>query len=137
MKLQNILRMQAIVIGLGATLLLASSAPAQEIVNTEFPDGPNVAAFAQPAPAATVNDSDAAVVLIPSVMSPAAASIATPVPAQAAAISLWYSVQGWVIASLLLCIGLVALYALAEAKRANRNLDARTGSQGYRRVALS
>jgi hypothetical protein len=36
-KLQNILRMQAMVIGLGAALFMASSAPAQEIDNTVWP----------------------------------------------------------------------------------------------------
>jgi len=42
MKLQMILRMQAVVIGFAGVLLLASSVPAQEIVNTNFADGPNV-----------------------------------------------------------------------------------------------
>jgi len=137
MKLQNIIRMQAIVIGLGATLLLASSSRAQEIVNTEFPDGPNVAAFTQQASDTAANDSTAPVLVNPTAISPAAASIATPVEAQAAAISLWNSIQNWVMGSLLLCIGLVALYGLVEAKRANRTLRSRAGSQFYRRAALS
>ena len=56
MKFQDIIRMQAIVIAIGAVLFLASQAPAQEIVNKEFSDGPNVATFQQPTatPPATV-----------------------------------------------------------------------------------
>src|SRR5258706_2521186 len=52
MKIQNILRAQAVMIGFAAMLLLASSAPAQEITNTEWPDGNNVSAPAQAKPAA-------------------------------------------------------------------------------------
>jgi len=48
MKFQDIIRMQAIVIAIGAVLFLASQAPAQEIVNKEFSDGPNVATFQPP-----------------------------------------------------------------------------------------
>jgi hypothetical protein len=47
------------------------------------------------------------------------------------------SVEGWVLATFLVCIALVALCALAQSKRANRNLDARTGAHISRGIALS
>jgi hypothetical protein len=34
-------------------------------------------------------------------------------------------IKGWLIVGMLVCIAIVALYALSEAKRANRNLSAR------------
>src|SRR5215472_4392003 len=48
MRFQKILRTQMIITGLGAALLFAGAVRAQEITNTEFNDGPNVTAFAQP-----------------------------------------------------------------------------------------
>ena len=47
------MRVQMMFAGLGLALFCAGAAKAQEIVNTSFDDGPNVAALAQPpAPAA-------------------------------------------------------------------------------------
>jgi len=43
------MRMQMVVAGLWMALLCAGAAKAQEIVNTRFDDGPNVAAMTQPA----------------------------------------------------------------------------------------
>src|SRR6266700_8118341 len=51
MRLQNIFRMHAMVIGFGAVLLLASSARAQEIENTNWDEASNSVATAQPAAA--------------------------------------------------------------------------------------
>ena len=135
MKVQNIFQKQAILIGLGATLLLASSAPAQEIVNTSFDDGPTCVAFSQPAPAPLASDLNLTSAGSETV-SPAA-MIATPVMTEDATVSVWSSLEVWVIASLLVCISLVSLYALAEAKRANRNLNALHNSQITSRTALS
>jgi hypothetical protein len=125
MKLENSLRLQAILIGFGAALLLANSAPAQEIENTQFDDGPIVAEFAQPSPAPAPKD-----------ISPAVTT-ATLVVAEQAAVPLGSSVEVWSTATVLFFIALVVLYALAEAKRANRNLAARTPSQSDSRGALS
>jgi len=47
MKFQTAVRTQLVVAVFGATLLLAGGAKAQEIVNTEFADGPNVVAMRQ------------------------------------------------------------------------------------------
>jgi len=135
MKIQNIIRMQAIMIGLGAALFLTTSTRAQEITNSSFDESRNCVAFSQPdpVPAATDLNSSAANsdATIP------VAVIATPIVTQAAIVSLWNSIEGWVIASFLFCVALVALYALLEAKRANRNLEARIGSKVDRRAVLS
>jgi hypothetical protein len=49
MEFKKMIRMQMVVAGLGMALLCAGATKAQEIVNTQFNDGPNVAAFDQPA----------------------------------------------------------------------------------------
>jgi hypothetical protein len=123
MKLQNIFRMQAVVIGFAGLLLLASTARAQDIANTSFDDGPNVAPFSQPSPAPTTNDlnSEAGE---PQAFVPAAL-LSGPVVLRGAGIVRWNLIKGWLIVGMLVCIAIVALYALSEAKRANRNLSAR------------
>ena len=125
MKLQNIIRMQAMVLGFAGVLLLANSAPAQEIANESFDDGPNVAPLAQPAPASVSSDLNSAAAEPQIVVS--AAMISEPIVARGAGISRWTLIEGWLIVSLLVCIAMGALYALSEAKRANRNLAARLG----------
>ena len=49
MTFGKIMRVQMMVAGLGMALFCAGATKAQEIVNTQFDDGPNVATFAQPA----------------------------------------------------------------------------------------
>lgn len=46
--MKKMMRMQVLVAGLGMALMCAGATKAQEIVNTKFDDGPNVAAMAQP-----------------------------------------------------------------------------------------
>jgi hypothetical protein len=123
MKVQNIFRMKTILIGLGAALLLAGSVHAQEIENTVWDEGSNVAPFAQTALTPTTNNLQPAPAEAPT-MSLAAMTTA-PLITQEASVSQWTPVEGWLFASLLVCIALVAVYALAEAKRANRNIEAR------------
>jgi hypothetical protein len=48
MKFQNMIRSGLVIAGLGAVLSFPGSVWAQEITNSTFSDGPNVAAFAQP-----------------------------------------------------------------------------------------
>jgi len=48
MKTRQTLWMQAAIIGIGAAFFIAVPTRAQEIVNTEFNDGPYVTSFAQP-----------------------------------------------------------------------------------------
>ncbi len=134
MKLQMILRMLAVVIVFAGVLLLARSVSAQEITNTSFDDGQNVAPFAQPATAATASDSNSTIEEPQAVMP--AAMISEPTVVQEAGISMWSSLGGWLMAIFLVGIAVVALYALSEAKRANRNLAARLG-QIKRRSAVS
>jgi hypothetical protein len=125
MKIQNILRTQAIVIGFGAALLLATSAPAQEIVNTEFNDGPNVTAFTQPAPSAPTAASSSA-----SADSNAAApavAISAPVVTNEALASFETSAEGWLIATVFFGITMLVAYAVVELRRANRDLKAHEG----------
>jgi hypothetical protein len=135
MKLQNIFRMQTIVISLGAALFLATSAQAQEITNTSFDEGPNVVAFAQPAPAPAASNLSSPASNSPA-MTPGSAMISTPIVVQESAASLWTPVEGWLFAAFLFCTALISLYALVEAKRANRNFKTRVAPQVNREVAL-
>jgi hypothetical protein len=46
--MRKMMKMQVVVAGLGMALMCAGAAKSQEIVNTKFDDGPNVATMAQP-----------------------------------------------------------------------------------------
>jgi hypothetical protein len=128
MKLHKIFRMQAVGMGIVAALFLASSAPAQEIENTRWNEGPNVAAFEQPAPAANGLKTSA---VNPS--SSNAAVIAKPVAAQESVVSPLRPVQG-VIEFSLVFMTLTALYRRAQAKRTDRNSEA--GSDQTNQIAV-
>ena len=54
MRFQKMVRTQLFIAGLGAALLFAVGTKAQEIVNTEFADGPYVRPMDNQAPAASV-----------------------------------------------------------------------------------
>lgn len=123
MKIQNILRMQAVILGAGATLLLASSVLAQEIENTSFNDGPNVIAFEQQAPARTAANS--------TVAATGSNETAAPLMTQEAGVSALAPVQLSLFAFLVVCIGLYAAHGMVEAKRLRRNLTPRNGSQQH------
>jgi predicted metal-binding membrane protein len=136
MRFQKILRTQMIITGLGAALLFAGSVNAQEITNTEFNDGPYVTAFAQPTqsvsaqvtPASTpvMNEFDAM---------GAVATISMPVVSDDGTLAS-SEIERWAVAGILF-MGLVVilfycaaeLNALAELKRANQNLRARTAAR--------
>jgi hypothetical protein len=134
MKLQNIFRMQAIVIGLGAALFLTTSVQAQEITNASFDEGPNVVALAQPSSIPTPSASNSPAANSDAVTS--AAMISTPIAVQESAASLWTPAEGWLFVAFLFCTAMISLYALVEAKRANRNHNTRVDSQVNSRVAL-
>jgi hypothetical protein len=134
MTFQKMLRTQLIVAGFGAALVLASSAKAQEITNTEFSDGPYVAAFAQPV-VAYATPASTPVMTEPQAME-AIAAITAPVFADEETLVAASSVERWIVVGLLLVafivIGfycLAELNALTELKRANRNLRARTSNR--------
>ena len=136
MRFQKMLRTQMIITGLGAALLFAGSAKAQEITNTEFNDGPYVTAFAQPTqsvsaqvtPASTpvMNEFDAM---------GAVATISMPVVSDDGTLAS-SAVERWAVAGILFVAVVVILFycaaelnALAELKRANQNLRARTAAR--------
>jgi type IV secretory pathway TrbL component len=109
MKSQNILHRHLAFVAFVATFaLLPASAQAQEITNTEFDPGPNVTTISQPNPQST-----------------SAANSAAPAENQQAGLVGGHSTptESSVTASVLVCVGLIALYALLEAKRANRTLN--------------
>jgi hypothetical protein len=134
MKFQETFRMQVTVMGFAAALLLAGSASAQEIENTRWDDGPNVAPFSQPAPTSAANDLNSAKAA-PATLN-TAASVAKPIAMQESVVSQGRLAEGSVIAFLLIFVALVALYRRADARRAHRNLEARVG-QPNRRAAHS
>ncbi len=136
MKIQNILRTQAIVIGFGAALLLSSPAPAQEIVNTQFDDGPYVTTFAQPSPTVTTAAAPASTVADANTVSPAIA-IPAPVVTDEAVVSLENSAVYGLITSAFFGLALLAVFAAGEFRRANRNLTESPSSPLHRRAALS
>ena len=134
MTFQKMLRTQLVVAGFGAALFLASSAKAQEITNTEFNDGPYVAAFAQPV-VAQATPASTPVMTEPQAMQ-AVAAITAPVFADEETLAAASSVERWIVAGMLLVafivIGLYCLAelnALTELKRANRSLRARTSTR--------
>jgi hypothetical protein len=117
MKIQNILR-HATTIGFAVALLWASTVPvhAQEIVNTEFPNGPYVSSFDQtaanvpPAAPATANAVPANNVLTP-------AAVPTPAVAEQAVLSASDYIRDTLIASSLFGLLLFVVYAIAEIRR--------------------
>jgi hypothetical protein len=137
MKIQNILRMQSIVIGLGAALFCTTTVHAQEIVNTEFNDGPYVTSFAQPTLSAQAVPANAPTSAVADPNTAVAPAIATPVVADAAVMSLESSAVRWSVASILAGFAMLAAFAIAEIRRANRNFPEGTSSQLPRRAALS
>ena len=126
MKFDNIIRKSLIVAGFSAALvLLPASVKAQEITNTEFNDGPNVTTLAQPSAEQTTT----ATTTMPSSQAlQATESITASVqPEQVSLIQVPAPSDKWVSTSLLVGIGAIALYALVEAKRANRVLNSYRG----------
>jgi hypothetical protein len=133
-KIQNILRMQTVVIGFVGVLFLASSAAAQEIENTVWADSPGATASMQAVPAPTASAANATAAHSGSMA--ATATAAKPIVAQEA-ISQWPAVEIWFVAAFLVLLAMVALYRrAAAAQRANRNLESRV-RQVNDRIALS
>jgi hypothetical protein len=132
MKVQKILWTQAIVIGLAAALFLASSAPAQEITNTEWPDQ---AGASEPLQTASAPVASTANTVAANQATDSRATASDAVATQEAAVT-QLPVRGLSITFLLLSIAGIALYARAEAKGTDRKLDARLAHVG-RSVSLS
>ena len=141
MRLQKILRTQMIITGLGAALLFAGSVKAQEITNTEFSDGPHVTAFAQPTQSVSAQVTPASTpVMNENQAMNAVATISMPVVSDDGTLAS-SEIERWAVAGILF-VGLVVilfhcaaeLNALAELKRANRSLRARTAARMFPRA---
>jgi hypothetical protein len=142
MKIQNIIRTSTIAVGIAAAaLFLAGSVRAQEIVNTEFSDGPNVVAFSQPATTAATatapvsaeavtTTADANTAISPTVTTP------TPFVAEQAVVSFEKSAELWLIVSLMFGGAMLAVYAIAVVRRANREMVLRARTPLTREAAL-
>jgi hypothetical protein len=123
MKLQNILRMQVAVMAIGAALLLAGAARAQEIDNPTFDEGPNSVPFTQasPAPAAAVHNA--------ATTSPAAVAVTVatdPALKNNVVLSGVASSEGRMIAAIALCLALaMALLRALNRRRSDDRLNDR------------
>jgi len=132
MTFQKMLRTQLIITGLGAAaLLFAGSARAQEITNTEFNDGPYVVAFAQAPQPASAQVSQASTPVSAQLPVTEAAVVSMPVVPDEDVVS--PVLARWIVAGILfIALGVIMFYcaselnALAELRRANRSLRART-----------
>jgi|GEM_PF-2265200 uncharacterized MAPEG superfamily protein len=117
MKLQSILRLQAITIGLAAVLFLATSAHAQEIDNTVWNDGPDTSTTAQPAtvsaPVASTNNMQSTASTQPAQASTLQRHLTT----TNASLTELTPINGWLFALLLFCLTMILLLARAEAAR--------------------
>ena len=120
MKIQQILRMQALMIAVAGTLFLASSSLAQEITNQEWPDNSattSVQAQAPAAPAvATVANSSSA--STPTVANPV---VASPVATQQATLAQQSALRGLAIGSVLVFLTTLVLYKRISERLANQN----------------
>jgi hypothetical protein len=119
MKIQNIIRMNAVAIGFAAALFLATNPVySQEITNTEFSEGPYATAYAQPS--ADTQQAPAPVTQATTTQAPAAV-VSTPVISNTQVESMVTTAGDWMLASALSGLALIGLYAIAEIRRANRS----------------
>ncbi len=125
MKLQSILRIQAITIGFAATLFLASSVHAQEIDNTVWNDGPDTSTTAQPAtvsaPVAGTNDMQSTA----PTQSTSTVTPNQPLVTTSASLTEITPINGWLFALMLFCLTMILLLARAEAARFKNSSRAR------------
>lgn len=105
MKIKQMIRMQAAMVGVAAGLFLASAAPAQEITNTEWQDRPGAMEAVPATPVQTADTTNAAVPASQPVMAQEAAAAQRPAGGES-------------VAFLLIGIVGVVLYAQAGKKRA-------------------
>jgi hypothetical protein len=119
MKLQTILRMQAITIGFGAALFLATCAPAQEIDNTVWADDSS-ASVTSTTPAAPTSTSNDVNMTAAKIQAAPVSEDDSSILANRASLSEVVPANRWGIAFLLLCLGVVAWYMRETAKRVER-----------------
>jgi hypothetical protein len=136
MKLQNIIWTQLVLVALGAALLFASSASAQEIENATFSDGPNVEALAQPTPAQpTIAQNPTQATLVPVQSQGTDGTTLTDSLAGGDTLVEDPTAGAWLTTALLICMALIAVYALAEAKRDDRGVRSRRRDYASPRIA--
>jgi hypothetical protein len=117
MKFQKIMQTQLVIAGLVTVLLFPGVTKGQEISNTAFDDGPNVAPFAQPVPAQGAGNSSSTLPsarTTPAIDGPVAAQQTTD-EQERSAVLIW-------IGATLVWIGAIGLYARGRAKRVTRAL---------------
>lgn len=123
MTFAKAMRVQMMVAGLGMALFCAGATKAQEIVNTSFDDGANVAALAQPAAPANAVTATGGQTITANTQLPAAAEPAGETgPAETL---LW-------IGSSLVWLGAIGMYFSGPAKRFA--LEMRAVRESYKRV---
>jgi hypothetical protein len=123
MKFNTTICKGLVIAGFAAFALLPAAVKAQEITNTEFSDGPNVAALPQPAAAPQADATMTYTLPAPQAMmatTAVASSAADPQQAELVALPS-VSTDEWIIAGLATCAGMILLLALAEIRRAHRN----------------
>ena len=120
MKFENIIRKGLVIAGFVTVMSLPATVHAQEITNTQFNDGPNVTALAQPTPAQDANASAPATLTGAQAMR-ASASISTASDSQQADVLEAPAPprNPWVVASMSLGLGLITLVSFREMKRVN------------------
>ena len=133
MKIQNIIRMQAIVIALGAALFLAGSLRAQEIDNVSFDEGPNSIPMGQAVPAPKASTPAVANSQVPN----ANAGAETQLVSEEVVYTQITPVDRWSMAALLVCIALGALYLRVIASGRTPTLVHRSASPVDSKTALS
>jgi hypothetical protein len=123
MKLNTTIRKGLVIAGFAAFALLPATMRAQEITNTEFSDGPNVTALAQPAVAPQADATMTYTIPAPQAMMATSVVASSAVdPQQAELVSLpSVSTDEWIIAGLATCAAMIVLLAVAEVRRAQRN----------------
>ncbi len=133
MKIQNIIRMQAIVIALGAALFLAGSLRAQEIDNVSFDEGPNSIPMGQAVPAPKASTPAVANSQVPN----ANAGAETQFVSEEVVYTQITPVDRWSMAALLVCIALGALYLRVIASGRTPTLGHRSASPVDSKTVLS
>jgi branched-subunit amino acid ABC-type transport system permease component len=127
-KIQKIFRMHMMLAAVGAALLFAGAARAQEIDNNPvFDQGPDSVALSQPSPAATAGNLNSAAAGSQADVAAAPAAASAQVMTQASVISQKASAEASIVATMAVCIGLAVLLVRTETRR-------RRATFGRRRV---
>jgi hypothetical protein len=136
MKIQNIFRTQLMIAGFGVALVLASSAPAQEIDNTVWADNNTTVMPAEQPAAPAAATQPAANDLSSTTPDSGAINLAamstTSIAERESVASQWKPTQDWLITAMVVCIMLAGVYAYVTTRRASTRSEHQT-----RRNALS